>query len=124
MTDQLLSGRRIIIVEDDYYQAHDSKHTLEEAGAEVIAVTATVPDLKALMADGRIDAVLIDVNLGRGLSFDFARDLRRNQIPFVFLTGYDAAMLPEDLAGSAYISKPANRTNIVAGLASLTASQT
>ncbi len=124
MTDRALSGCRIVILEDDYYQAHDSKHAVEEAGAQVISVTATVPDLPALMADGRIDAVLIDVNLGRGLSYDFARELRANAIPFLFLTGYDAGMLPEDLAGSPHIGKPADRSKIVAGLASLTASQT
>lgn len=124
MTDRPLSGCRIVILEDDYYQAHDSKDTLEEAGATVIKVTATVPDIDALRADGRIDAVLIDINLGRSLSFDFARELARKKIPFLFLTGYDAGMLPEDLAGSAYISKPADRAKIVAGLASLTASQT
>lgn len=124
MTDRLLSGCRIIILEDDYYQAHDSKNTLEDAGANVISVTATVPDLKALMAEGRIDAVLIDINLGHSTSFDFARELGRNAIPFLFLTGYDVGMLPGDLVGSPYISKPADRSKIVAGLASLTASQT
>lgn len=83
-----------------------------------------MPDLEALVADGGIDAVLIDINLGRGLSFDFARELKRSRIPFLFLTGYDAGMLPEDLAGSAYISKPADRARIVAGLANLLARQT
>lgn len=121
MTDLPLSGRRMIILEDDYYQAHDSKDTLEEAGATVIAVTATVPDLAPYLATGPIDAVLIDINLGRGLSFDFARSLRDQAIPFLFLTGYDAGMLPEDLAGSPYISKPADRARIVAGLAELVA---
>lgn len=124
MTERPLSGCRIVILEDDYYQAHDSKNTLEDAGATVIKVTAAVPDLAALMADGGIDAVLIDINLGRGLSFDFARELKRSRIPFLFLTGYDAGMLPEDLAGGAYISKPADRGRIVAGLASLLARQT
>jgi len=120
MTQRPLSGRSIIILEDDYYQAHDSKDTLEAAGAKVVAVTATVPDLDAMLADGPIDAVLIDINLGRSLSFDFARDLRAKGIPFLFLTGYDVGILPEDLAGSAYISKPAERGQIVAGLVSLT----
>lgn len=123
MTDRPLSNRRIIILEDDYYQAHDSKDTLEEAGATVIAVTASVPDLAPHLAKGPIDAVLIDINLGRSLSFDFARELRRNAIPFLFLTGYDAGMLPEDLSGSPYISKPADRERIVAGLAELVAGQ-
>jgi len=117
MTDTTLSGSRIVIVEDDYYQAHDCQLLLEEAGAEVIAVSATVPDLQALLANGSIDIVLIDINLGNGLSFDFARELKSRAIPFVFLTGYDAAMLPEDLAGSPHLSKPADAARIVHALA-------
>jgi len=117
MTDRSLSEYRIVIVEDDYYQAHDCRQLLEAAGAKVIAISATVPDLPALMEEGRIDAVLIDINLGHGLSFDFARQLKLLEIPFVFLTGYDAAMLPEDLAGSYHLTKPADPARIKAALA-------
>jgi len=118
MTDRTLSGHRIVILEDDYYQAQDCRQLLEAAGAKVIAITATFPDLDSLLADGRIDAVLIDINLGHGLSFDFARELKARAIPFVFLTGYDAAMLPDDLAGSDYLTKPADAARIMAALAS------
>ena len=118
MTDRTLSGHRIVILEDDYYQAQDCRQLLEAAGAKVIAISATVPDLPALLEEGRIDAVLIDINLGHGLSFDFARELKAKGIPFVFLTGYDAAMLPDDLAGSGYLTKPADAARIKAALAS------
>lgn len=118
MTDRTLSGHRIVILEDDYYQAQDCKQLLEAAGAKVIAISATFPDLSALLEEGRIDAVLIDINLGHGLSFDFARELKARAIPFVFLTGYDAAMLPDDLAGSDYLTKPADAARIMAALAS------
>ncbi len=118
MPDQPLCDHRIVILEDDYYQAHDCQELLESAGAQVVAISATVPDLDALLEDGPIHAVLIDINLGHGMSFDFARELKARAIPFVFLTGYDAAMLPDDLAGSAYISKPADSTRIVSALAS------
>lgn len=124
MTDRALSGYRIIILEDDYYQAEDSKQCLERAGAKVIAVTATVPDLTALLAKGRIDAALIDINLGRSLSFDFARELAAQAIPFVFLTGYDAGMLPVDLAGSPCLSKPADTARVVSTLAGLASGST
>jgi DNA-binding response OmpR family regulator len=118
MTDRTLSGHRIVILEDDYYQAQDCRQLLEAAGAKVIAISATIPDLPALLDEGRIDAVLIDINLGHGLSFDFARELKAKGIPFVFLTGYDAAMLPDDLAGSGYLTKPADAARIKAALAS------
>lgn len=117
MTDRTLSGYRIVILEDDYYQAQDCRQLLEAAGAKVIAISATIPDLPALLEDGRIDAVLIDINLGHGLSFDFARELKARGIPFVFLTGYDAAMLPDDLQGSSYLTKPADAARIMAALA-------
>lgn len=117
MNEKVLSGRRIIILEDDYYQAHDCKEMLEEAGASMILVSAVVPDLTALAAEGRIDAALIDINLGQGLSFDFARQLRAKGIPFVFLTGYDSAILPEDLANATCISKPADGARVLALLA-------
>jgi CheY-like chemotaxis protein len=120
MTDRTLSGCRIVILEDDYYQASDCRFILEQEGAKVVAVTSRIPDLSALLAEGRLDVVLIDINLGYGLSFDFARELKAKGIPFVFLTGYDAAMLPDDLAGSAYLSKPADGARIVAMLAEMT----
>lgn len=119
MTDRMLQGFRIIVLEDDYYQAEDSRQMLERAGAEVIAVTATVPDLERLKADGRIDVALIDINLGRTLSLDFARVLDDEGIPFAFLTGYDAAMLPDDLAGRPCLSKPADSAKVIATLARL-----
>lgn len=119
MNSAPLAGRRILIVEDDYYQAHDCKQLLEHAGAKVVALHADVPDLAALLADGAVDAGLIDINLGQGLSLDFARALRRKAIPFVFLTGYDADILPDDLAGTPCISKPADGDRIVEELGNL-----
>jgi two-component SAPR family response regulator len=116
MNDKPLSGRRIIIVEDDYYQAFDSKQMLEDAGAEIVEITAVAPDLAALLAQGPIDAGLIDINLGQNLSLDFARALRDQAIPFVFLTGYDKNVLPEDLADMPCLSKPADQARIVTTL--------
>lgn len=113
MTDGLLSGCRILIVEDDYYQAHDSQELLEQAGARIVSVGAVVPDIVALLAQGQIDAALIDINLGQSMSFDFARVLRDHAIPFAFLTGYDASIVPGDLAGAPCISKPAEAKRVV-----------
>lgn len=119
MTDRTLSDRRIVIVEDDYYQAQDCRQILERAGATIIGISATVPDLANLLAEGPIDAALIDINLGAGHSFDFARKLDAAGVRFAFLTGYDASILPDDLAGSACFSKPADGTRLIAELVRL-----
>lgn len=124
MTDRALSGCRIIIVEDDYYQAQDCKQMLEQAGAKVVAVSAIVPDLDVLLAEGRIDAALIDINLGATHTLDFARELTAKAIPFAFLTGYDAAILPDDLSASVCISKPAQIERVIAVIAEISSTST
>lgn len=116
MNEPVLSGRRIIIVEDDYYQAYDAKQVLEQAGAQIVAVTASAPDLDALLAQGAIDAGLLDINLGHTLSLDFARSLRDHGIPFVFLTGYDSRMVPYDLSDIPCLSKPADHAALLSVL--------
>jgi DNA-binding LytR/AlgR family response regulator len=70
-----------------------------------------------------IDAALIDINLGQSLSFDFARVLRDHAIPFVFLTGYDASIVPGDLVGAPCISKPAEAKRIVEELSRIAFAQ-
>lgn len=119
MNSEPLAGCRIVIVEDDYFQAEDSRLLLERAGAQIVAISATTPDLAELLAQGSVDAGLLDINLGQTHSLDFARALRDHAIPFVFLTGYDAGMLPDDLTGGPCISKPADAEKIVAELCSL-----
>jgi response regulator RpfG family c-di-GMP phosphodiesterase len=119
MIQRPLSGLGIVILEDDYYQAQDCRMILEAAGAQVVAVSATIPDLDRLLAEGPVDLVLIDINLGHGMSFDFARTLKARSIPFLFLTGYDAGILPDDLQDSPHVGKPADGDRIVTALAKL-----
>jgi hypothetical protein len=87
----------------------------------VIAVSARVPNLAGLLVEGRIDAALIDINLGGEVSFDFARELGRHDIPFAFLTGYDEGILPDDLAGRPCLSKPAEAGRVISVIATLAA---
>lgn len=121
MTEMPLLGCRILIVEDDFYQARDIQQSLELAGAQIVAAQAEAPDLVGLLAQGRIDGGLIDVNLGHCLSFEFARTLRQHKIPFVFLTGYHASVVPDDLADAPCLRKPVPARRIVEELSNITA---
>lgn len=119
MTARPLSGARILILEDDYYQAHDSRETLEAAGATIVAIGSRVPDLATLLAKGPLHCALIDINLGERMSFGFARELQAKDIPFMFLSGYGASILPEDLAAVPCLSKPAEGARVIAELTRL-----
>lgn len=114
MEKQMLSGCRILIVEDDYYQAHDATAVLEQAGAKIIGCKARSIDQGELQAIGPVDIAMLDVNLGGTQSFDFARLLRSHRIPCLFVTGYDGNVVPQDLSDIPLLTKPADEARIVA----------
>lgn len=119
MRRKTLKGQNILLVEDEYYQAIETKHLLEDAGAKVVGPTAHAGDVAALLAENAVDAALIDINLGYGADFTVARSLRDADVPFMFVTGYDAASIPDDLATVPRLEKPVAEEHVLERLAAL-----
>lgn len=89
-----ISGRRILIVEDEMLIALMMQDILEELGCMVVGM---VPRLEAALrfieahSDG-LDAATLDVNLGDGeTSLPIAEKLDAHGIPFIVASGYDDA---------------------------------
>lgn len=86
--DPALSGRRILIVEDELLLAIDLQLILENEGCEVLG---PVPDeeraLKLIVAE-RPDAVTLDLNLNGKSSLRIAEALVDLHVPFVIISGY------------------------------------
>ncbi|MGX7703690.1 PAS domain S-box protein [Methylobacterium sp. Gmos1] len=116
-----LTGRRVLVVEDDFYLATDAARALEGAGAEVAGPCATEEDARAELDGQRPDAVVVDINLGSGPSFRLAETLKDRGIPFVFTTGYDAEVIPAEFVGVERLEKPFQLRQIVGAVARLTA---
>ncbi|MCY1644792.1 PAS domain S-box protein [Methylorubrum sp. SL192] len=116
-----LTGRRILVVEDDYYLATDIARALRGAGAEVLGPCATEDDAQAELDEQRPDAVVIDVNLGLGPSFKLAWRLKDGGIPFVFTTGYDAGVISPEFEAIERLEKPLQLRHIVGAVLRLTA---
>ena len=115
-----LTGRRVLVVEDDYYLATDAARALRGAGADVMGPCATEEDARAELDDQRPDAVVVDINLGPGPSFKLAETLKDLGIPFVFTTGYDAEIIPAEFEGIERLEKPLQLRQIVGAVAKLT----
>ncbi|AWN51090.1 PAS domain S-box protein [Methylobacterium sp. 17Sr1-1] len=115
-----LTGRRVLVVEDDYYLATDAARALRGAGAEVLGPCATEADARAELVEQRPDAVVVDINLGPGPSFKLAEALKDRGIPFVFTTGYDAEVIPAEFAEVERLEKPLQLRQIVGAIAKLT----
>lgn len=119
MTTKSLSGRRLLIVEDDYYQAQDLLMCLTDAGAQIVAIAGDVLAVEDFLDGQQIDLALLDINLGNKSSFEVARILSGNKIPVMFLTGYQRDILPADLVGIPLLSKPYNESYLVKKLSDM-----
>lgn len=87
--DALLTGCRVIVVEDDFLIADDFSRRLVAHGAEVIGPAATLEAARqALDQAGQVHVAVLDINLRGTLVFPFARHLEAMGVPFLFCTGY------------------------------------
>ena len=91
-----LTGRCVLIVEDEYIIAQDLVEEFKSRGAEIIGPAPTVERaLNFIEHSKRLDGAVLDINLRGEKSFPIADVLRERGIPFVFSTGYDIAAIPE-----------------------------
>ena len=112
-----VSGRRLLVVEDDYLIAADLAYWLESKGVEVVGPAGSVDDALALLREEPLpDAAVLDINLGEERVFPVADALRAANVPFVFLSGYDADVIPDVYRSAACCAKPVNRPRLLRAL--------
>jgi CheY-like chemotaxis protein len=90
MSDSLLSGKRCLVLDDEFLIALDIQQILEIAGAAHVACAATVPEaLELLRREPAFDVAVLDVKLSGPdrNSLGIAALLASKGTPFVFLTG-------------------------------------
>lgn len=114
-----LTGRKVLIVEDEFFLADDLKRALVEQGAEVTGPANTVDRAKALASGQEFDMAVLDVNLKGEMIFPFADELRERGVPFVFTTGYDAEMVPAEYRNVERWEKPFTAHKLIQALARL-----
>ena len=118
----ILSGRNILVVEDDFFVADELERNLNDAGAEVIGPFSRIDDaIETLrLRVGAISAAVLDVNIGGGTIYPLATKLREAGIPFIFATGYDARAIPDQFSAVQRLVKPVARQRLVGALENIT----
>jgi DNA-binding LytR/AlgR family response regulator len=108
-----LSGRRLLIVEDEYTVATDMARDFEEVGAHVIGPAGSVRDaLQLLTESGNIDGAVLDIQLHQETVFPVADALMQRGIPFVFATGYESWVIPALYATIPRCEKPVETAQV------------
>lgn len=117
-----LSGTKVLVVEDEYYQAIEVVEEIVRIGGSVAGPYSTTEEGVASLAAALPDCALIDINTGNGLSFTLADALLARGVPFAFLTGYDAGSIPERFGEVRRIEKPADVRTVMKALSDLRSS--
>lgn len=105
--DITLAGKRILIVEDEYFIAHDICDFLRECGADIVGPACRLEQGITLAQETKpLDFAVLDVNLAGKSAVAIARTLKDRDIPFMFLTGYDAGFVAEEFFDAPCITKP------------------
>ncbi len=112
---------RVLIVEDESMIAMLTEDLLADMGYDVVPPVATVPAALDVLAAEQIGMALLDVNLGGTMSFPVADALQRSGIPFLFVTGYGRAGVPEQYHAVPVLKKPFRRRDLQAALSGLQA---
>jgi len=60
-----------------------------------------------------LDGAILDIQLGDKKSFDLARRMKALRIPVMFTTGYDQAVVPEELMDIPRLTKPLSLSEVV-----------
>lgn len=113
----MLEGRQILIVEDDFFLAQDLCRELEDAGAVVLGPEPSVARAMSRLANTlRIDAAVLDVNLGGEMVFPVAEVLAERHVPTLFATGYHEDVIAEHFPGAIVCPKPLNEHHVTSAL--------
>lgn len=103
-----LTGKTVLVVEDEFFVGLEIAQTLEAAGAEIVGPARTLEEAEELGGDGALDMAVLDVDLDGHYSFDLALDLQRRGIRVVFATAHadDNGLFRGQVASIPRIGKP------------------
>ncbi|HUG61015.1 MAG TPA: response regulator [Methylomirabilota bacterium] len=109
---------RVMVLEDEFFIADEIAYILETAGFAVVGPVATVAEALGTLADGPVDAAVIDANLRGESSVAVAAALRREGIPFVVCSGYRVEDLIPTFGSVTLVAKPVHSGRLVTALKS------
>lgn len=108
-----LSGRTILVVEDDFLVGHDLRSFLEDAGAAVVGPVGDIAHACAVAREQEIHGAVLDVRMWDETAAPVALDLTRRSIPFIVVSGHSPEEIPPAMREATYLAKPVKRLDLI-----------
>jgi two-component SAPR family response regulator len=106
MSGNEITGRRILVVEDEMLIALMIEDAVQDSGGEIVGPVATLEKALKLAEEEEFDAAILDVTIRGGKVYPVAELLLARGIPFVFASGYGDWALPDELRDKPRLTKP------------------
>jgi DNA-binding NtrC family response regulator len=111
--DGILTGRSILIVEDEPLIAIDIANAFIQVGARVLTVRS-LRDALTAVEDDALSAAVLDHALSDGDSSQLCARLKERNIPFVLHSGYSS--LEGACSEAVFVAKPASPQALVSAV--------
>jgi len=117
--NNLVSARRVLVVEDEVMVAWAVEDMLTGLGYTVVGPAARVDQALSLIENGSVDAAVLDINLNGEKSYPVADALIARGVPFIFSTGYNKTSVHTGYLGYTTLQKPLDGSILEKALAEL-----
>jgi CheY-like chemotaxis protein len=101
-----LTGRRILIVEDQALVAMALEDMLLDLGCIIVGPALGLQTGMEMATDEILDGAVLDINLDEDRSFPIAEILTARAVPFLFATGYGNQGLEPPFETASVLAKP------------------
>src|SRR5882724_2776091 len=114
----LLDGLRILVLEDETLIAMDVEQLCRDHGAGEVVIARDLAEIDRQKVAAEFDAAIVDLMLGGASTLDFAFELRRSGVPFVFASGYsDTDEIEASFPGIRLVAKPYSGDDLIEAVA-------
>ena len=103
----------ILLVEDNPIFALSVAMELEGAGFLVVGPVVQVAQALRIIEEIAVDAALLDVDLGKELSFPVAKVLLAKGVPVAFVTGHPMAEIHQLFPDAVVVEKPVHEEILI-----------
>ena len=100
------AGLRTLVVEDQYLIASYVCRLLRRLGCEPVGPVPCLATAFVALERETPDCALLDVKLGAEQVYPLAEVLRREGVPFLFVTGYDQRKIAASFQAEMRLEKP------------------
>jgi CheY-like chemotaxis protein len=106
MSARMPKGYLVFLVEDEVMIRMMVADMLHELGYRVAGEAGRIEEAIGLLKNTEFDIAIMDVNLHGELVFPVAEAIKTRNRPFIFATGYNNSILPDEYRDRPALQKP------------------